>query len=84
MDCKTPPGSSVQGVLQARIRSRVPCPPPGDLRGPGIKPVSPAFPVLADGALTLVPPGKLESVVYAKVVFFKLQYLSTDQIIKSV
>ena len=29
--------------------SGVPCPPPGDLRGSGIKPVSPAFPVLADG-----------------------------------
>ena len=30
MDCR-PPGSSVQGILQARILEPVPCPPPGDL-----------------------------------------------------
>ena len=30
MDCSLP-GSSVHGVLQARILKWVPCPPPGDL-----------------------------------------------------
>ena len=33
MHC-TPPGSSVHGLLQARIP---PCPPPGDLPNPGVK-----------------------------------------------
>ena len=32
--------------------------PPGDLPDPGIEPVSPASPTLADGFLTTVPPGK--------------------------
>ena len=31
MDCN-PPGSSVHGILQARILEWVACPPPGDLR----------------------------------------------------
>ena len=42
MDC-SPPGSSVHGILQARILGGLPCPPPGDLPNPGIKPVSPAL-----------------------------------------
>ena len=33
------PGSSVHGVLQARILE-LPCPPPGDLPNPEIEPVS--------------------------------------------
>ena len=37
-----PSGSSVHGILQARILSRLPCPPPGGLPTPGIKPGSPA------------------------------------------
>ena len=37
MDC-SPPGSSVWGILQARIWSGLPCPPPGNLPHPGIKP----------------------------------------------
>ena len=37
----TPPGSSVHGILQARVLEWVaPCPPPGDLPNPGIKPMS--------------------------------------------
>ena len=36
------PGSSVHGDSQARIQSGLPCPPPGDLPNPGIKPRSPA------------------------------------------
>ena len=34
------PGSSVQGILQARILEWRPCLPPGDLPDPGIKPTS--------------------------------------------
>ena len=37
MDC-SPPGSSVHGVLQARILEWVSCPPPGDLSNPGVNP----------------------------------------------
>ena len=36
-DC-TAPGSSVHGILWARILERLPCPPPGHLPDPGIKP----------------------------------------------
>ena len=42
MDC-SPPGSSVHGILQARILSGLLCPPPGDLPDPRIEPVSPAL-----------------------------------------
>ena len=34
------------GILQARIWSALPCPPPGDLPNPGIKPRSPALQVI--------------------------------------
>ena len=34
----SPPGSSVHGILQARILEWVAMPPPGDLSDPGIKP----------------------------------------------
>ena len=37
--------------------SWLPCPSPGDLPNPGIKPTSPASPALAGGFLTTVPPG---------------------------
>ena len=37
---RSPPGSSVPRVLQARIQywSGLPCPPPGDLPNPGMGP----------------------------------------------
>ena len=57
IDC-SPPGSSVHGILQARIQSRLPFPPPGDLSGPGIEPVSSMSPAMAGGFFTTVPPGK--------------------------
>ena len=43
---RNPSGSSVCGIFQARILERSPCPPPGDLPNPGIKPPSqsPALP----------------------------------------
>ena len=51
----SPPGSSVHGILQARI---LPCSPPGDLPDPGIfltqgpEPASLTFPALAGGFFT--------------------------------
>ena len=42
MDC-SPPGSSVHGILQARILDVLPFPSPGDLPYPGIEPGSPAL-----------------------------------------
>ena len=47
MDC-TSSGSSVHGILQARILEGVAIPTPGDLPNPGIEPmsfVSPALPL---------------------------------------
>ena len=38
-----PPGSSVHGFLRQEYWSELPCPPPGDLPNPGIKPGSPAL-----------------------------------------
>ena len=40
MDC-SPPGSSVHGILQARVLEWVPFPPTGALPHPGIESVSP-------------------------------------------
>ena len=42
MDC-SPPGSSVHGILQAKILGWVALPSPGDLLDPGIEPRSPAL-----------------------------------------
>ena len=53
MDC-SPPGSSVHGVLQARILQWVPFPSPGDLLDPGIEPGS--LTLQADSLLS-EPPG---------------------------
>ena len=54
MDC-SPPGSSVHGILQARILE-LPFPFPGDLPDPGIEPRSPAL--QADALLPPVLLGK--------------------------
>ena len=54
MDC-SPPGSSVHGILQARILEWVAFPPPGNLPNSGIKPVSSA---LVGGFFTTEPLGK--------------------------
>ena len=53
MDCSLP-GSSVRGILRARILEWV-ATPPGDLPDPGIEPASPA---LAGGFFTTEPPEK--------------------------
>ena len=39
LDC-SPPGSSVHGILQARILEGMPFPSPGNLPNPGIEPAS--------------------------------------------
>ena len=49
----SPPGSSVHGILQARILEWVAMPPPADLPDPGIEPVSPATPALQVDSLPL-------------------------------
>ena len=51
----SPPGSSVHGILQARILEWLLCPPAGDLPDPGIKARSPALQV---DCLPSEPPGK--------------------------
>ena len=55
---RSPPGSSVRGMLQARILEWVAILPPGDLPSPGIEPVSLTSPALAGGFSTTAPPGK--------------------------
>ena len=54
MDC-SPPGSSVHGILQARIQDWVVISFPEDLPNPGIKPRSSAWQV---DSLSSEPPGK--------------------------
>ena len=46
------PVSSVHEIFQARLLDGLPCPPPGDLPNPGIKPVSFMSPALAGGFFT--------------------------------
>ena len=48
----SPPGSSVHGILQARILEWLPFPPPGDLPNPGIESASLTSPTLAGGFFT--------------------------------
>ena len=45
----TPSGSSVHGILQARILEWGACIPPGDVPNPGIQPTSLMSPALAGG-----------------------------------
>ena len=54
MDCSLP-GTSVHGILQARIWSELPSPPPGDLPNPGIEP---RYSTLQAHSLPSEPPGK--------------------------
>ena len=46
------PGSSAHGILQARLQSELPCPPPRDLPDPGMEPTSFKSPALAGGFFT--------------------------------
>ena len=57
MDCR-PPGSSVHGISRQEYWGELPCPAPGDLPDPGIKPVSLISPALQADSLPSEPPGK--------------------------
>ena len=57
IDCRLP-GSSVHGILQARILEGLPFPPPGDILDPGIKPTSAVSPALQEDSLCAEPSGK--------------------------
>ena len=56
MDPRGPPGSSAQGIFQAKYWSGLPCPPPGDLPHPGIEPT---FPTVQVDSLLSEAQGKL-------------------------
>ena len=49
---QNPPRSSVHGIFRQEYWSGLPCPPPGDLPNPGIKPTSPMSPALAGSFFT--------------------------------
>ena len=68
----SPQGSSVHGILQARIlECGFPCPPLGELPNPVIKPQSPAL--RADSLLS-EPPGKLNDLLLYAYLIFILDY----------
>ena len=52
------------GFSRREYWSGLPCPPPGDHPGPGIKPATLMYPALAGGSLPLLPPGKLFCFIY--------------------
>ena len=52
------PGSSVQGIFQARILEWVAISCSGDLPNPGIEPMSLASPTLQANSFTAEPPGE--------------------------
>ena len=58
MDCG-PPGSSIHGILRARILEWLPFPSPGDLTDPGVEPASLTSSALAGVFFTTVPSGNL-------------------------
>ena len=57
MDC-IPPGSSVCGILQARLLEWIAMPSSGEFPNPRTEPMSLMFHAVADGFLSLMPPGK--------------------------
>ena len=71
----SPPGSSVQGILQARILEWVAFPPPGDLPDPGIKPASPLAPALQADSLLLSHWGR-QKLIY---LFLKKKKLTQEK-----
>ena len=54
------------GFSRQEYWSGLPCPPPGDLPDPGVKPRSPAPPALAGGFFITEPPGKPLNTVSVK------------------
>ena len=67
MDC-SPPGSSVQGILQARIR--LPFPSPWDLPDPEHKPTFPVSPALTSRFFTTKPPRKPNTAIYTYIYIY--------------
>ena len=57
-------GSSLHGILQARILEWITVPPPGDLPDPGIELMSSAAPALEEDSFTTEPWGKPQYTVY--------------------
>ena len=51
------------GFSRQEYCSGLPCPPPGDLPNPGIKPMSLKSPHWQAGSLPLMPPGKIQEEV---------------------
>ena len=64
-----PSGSSVHGILQARILEWIAKTPPGDLPLPGVEPVSPA---LQADSLSTEPPVKPSGVLWIWFIFYSL------------
>ena len=64
MDCSLP-GFSVHGLLQARIWSGLPCPPPGSLPNRGIEPVSLLSPARASGFFTTSATQETQRIQYS-------------------
>ena len=70
----SPKGSSIHGILQARILEwGLPFPSPGDLPDPGIEP---RFPALQADSLPLEPPRKL--ITGNEYVPIKFQFVFSD------
>ena len=63
MGC-SPPGSSVHGILQARILEWVAVPSSGDLPDPGIEPMSLMSPALAGGFFTTIAIWEAQDILY--------------------
>ena len=70
MDCSFP-GSSVHGILQARIWEGLPFPFPGDLPDPGIEPMSLMSPALAFQLLLLEVISSCNSVDFIVLILMK-------------
>ena len=65
---RSPSCSSVHAIFQVRTLEWVAISSSGDLRHPGIKPVSLVSPALASVFFTDVPPGKSVYALYLKIV----------------
>ena len=61
----SPLGSSVHEIFQARILERLPCPTPGNLPEPGIKPMTPVSPALQADSLPWSHEGNPQEVLYS-------------------
>ena len=81
MDCNSP-GSSVHGILQARILEWVVMPSSRDLPNPGIKPMSFISAALAGGFFTLS--ATWEALVLSIVSIFSLKFLEITLFVSNV